>query len=152
MKPEVGHSSLRKGRISTKGHVYHVTFTTLNRQPYLADLKLARRLILTLKLDEELGYTQTFAYVVMPDHVHWLFQLNKGHLAKTIKRVKSVFSLRTSTQIWDYGFYDHAIRSDESLIKVARYIVANPLRARIVEKIGDYSHWDAIWLDRAVKS
>ena len=29
---------------------------------------------------------------------------------------------------------------------VARYIVANPLRAGLVEKIGDYPFWDAVWL------
>ncbi len=146
MKPEKGHSNLRKGRLSKEGYVYHVTFTTLNRQPYFSDFNLSRRLVLTLKLDEAIGYTQTLAYVVMPDHVHWLFQLQEGELAKTVKRVKSVFSRRTNTQIWDYGFHDHVIRSEESLKSVARYIVANPLRARLVDKVGEYPHWDAVWL------
>jgi hypothetical protein len=38
------------------------------------------------------------------------------------------------------------LRKDEDLQTVARYIVANPLRAGLVEKIGDYPLWDAIWL------
>jgi hypothetical protein len=29
---------------------------------------------------------------------------------------------------------------------IARYIIANPLRAGLAESIGDYPHWDAIWL------
>jgi len=29
---------------------------------------------------------------------------------------------------------------------MARYIVANPLRAGLVERIGDYPLWDATWL------
>jgi hypothetical protein len=29
---------------------------------------------------------------------------------------------------------------------LARYIVANPLRAGLVEHLGDYPHWDAVWL------
>ena len=29
---------------------------------------------------------------------------------------------------------------------VARYIVANPLRAGLVERVGDYPYWDAVWL------
>ena len=146
MKPDKGHSYLRKGRVSKEGHVYHVTFSTLNRQPYFLDFKLSRRFILTLKLDEELGYTKTLSYVVMPDHVHWLFQLQKGELAKAVKRVKSVFSQRTDTRIWDYGFHDHAIRSEESLKGIARYIVANPLRAGLVDRVADYPHWDSVWL------
>ncbi|MES9878966.1 MAG: transposase, partial [Candidatus Sedimenticola sp. 1PA] len=30
--------------------------------------------------------------------------------------------------------------------ELARYIVANPLRGGLVESIGDYPHWDAMWL------
>jgi len=34
----------------------------------------------------------------------------------------------------------------EDLMKVARYIVANPLRAGLAGHLADYPHWDAIWL------
>ena len=33
------------------------------------------------------------------------------------------------------------------LIDVARYVIANPKRAGLVERVGDYPYWDAIWLD-----
>jgi hypothetical protein len=29
---------------------------------------------------------------------------------------------------------------------MARYIIANPLRAGLVDRIGDYPLWDAMWL------
>jgi hypothetical protein len=29
---------------------------------------------------------------------------------------------------------------------IARYIVGNPLQAGLVDRIGDYPHWDAVWL------
>ena len=48
--------------------------------------------------------------------------------------------------IWQRAFFDHGLRDDEDTAKVARYIVANPLRAGLVTKLGDYPHWDAIWL------
>jgi hypothetical protein len=32
------------------------------------------------------------------------------------------------------------------LLAMARYIVANPLRAGIAHSLADYPHWDAIWL------
>ena len=142
-----GHSSLRRGRKSQIGFTYHVTSTTRNRTPYLSDFIRARQFIDVLREDEELGYTETLAFVVMPDHVHWLFELRRGSLPKSIKRIKSVFSSKDIERIWDYGFYDHGIRSDESLIKVARYIVANPLRAGLVDRVGDYPHWDSVWLE-----
>ena len=31
-------------------------------------------------------------------------------------------------------------------MKLARYVVANPLRAGLVEKLGDYPLWDAVWV------
>ena len=39
---------------------------------------------------------------------------------------------------------------DEDMRAMARYIVANPLRASLVEHIGDYPLWDAVWLDEAL--
>jgi hypothetical protein len=48
--------------------------------------------------------------------------------------------------VWQKGFYDHALREGEALQNVARYIVANPLRAGLVAHIGDYPLWDAVWL------
>jgi hypothetical protein len=29
---------------------------------------------------------------------------------------------------------------------LARYVVANPVRAGLVQRVGQYPHWDAIWL------
>jgi len=47
--------------------------------------------------------------------------------------------------MWQDGFHDHAIRKEEDLADIARYVVANPLRAGLVRRIGDYSLWDSIW-------
>jgi len=110
------------------------------------DFKQARNLVKILKRDEEGGFTKTLAYVVMPDHIHWLVKLEKGEIPNTVKRIKSIFSQQISQKVWNAGFYDHAIRQDEDLANIARYIVANPLRAGLVNKIGDYPHWDAVWL------
>jgi len=48
--------------------------------------------------------------------------------------------------VWQPGFHDHALRKEEDVRAVARYVVANPLRAGLVQRIGDYPHWNAIWL------
>lgn len=46
----------------------------------------------------------------------------------------------------DAGIHDRGLRGEESLIEVARYIVANPLRAGLTDRIGDYPYWDSVWL------
>jgi putative transposase len=146
MKPESGYSSLRKGRFSYKNHYYHLIFSTKNRKPTFESFGNSRLFINILKEDQARQQSKTLAFVVMPDHVHWLMIVKKADLSKTVKRIKSISSRYIAELQWSDGFYDHMIRSDENLRTVARYIVANPVRACMVRSVRGYSHWDAIWL------
>lgn len=141
-----GQTNLRRGRVSIENHHYHITSTTRNRKAIFQQHTHARLLIKQLQLSDQKGITHTKSFCIMPDHFHWLFELKEGLLSQAVARVKSGFSRESTLKIWQDGFYDHAIRSDESLINVARYIVANPLRANLVNNIGDYPFWDSIWL------
>ncbi len=49
-------------------------------------------------------------------------------------------------RIWQRGYHDHAIRYQESIKDIARYIVANPLRAGLVKSLRYYPYWNAMWL------
>ncbi len=88
----------------------------------------------------------------MPDHIHWLVELHNGDLPKLMQVVKSR-SARLINQargfsapVWQKGYFDRALRREDDLKTMARYIVANPLRAGLVDHIGDYALWDAIWI------
>ena len=97
--------------------------------------------------EDKLGAVSTLAFVLMPDHLHWLVQLGvHAEIEKVVGRVKSLIARRLDGGIWQTGFYDHALRKDEDIAAVARYIVANPVRAGLVGRLGDYPHWDAIWM------
>ena len=54
---------------------------------------------------------------------------------------KQIFGLGNA--LVDYEFKV----KDEDLKSIARYIVANPLRAELAQEIGEYPHWDSIWLE-----
>ena len=146
MKPINGSAALRKGRISQKGYLYHVTLPVENREFVFLDFSNAQLLKQCLKNSDDNGHTETYCFCIMPDHLHWMFQLKSASLSKVIAMVKSEYSRFTRTKIWQDGYHDHVIRSDESLINIARYIVRNPLRAGLVSKVGDYPHWDSSWL------
>jgi REP element-mobilizing transposase RayT len=103
--------------------------------------------------EQEAGGSTTLAYVVMPDHLHWLIQVNRQRsLSESVCVVKSCAarqvnaSRASSKRVWQRGFYDRAIRKEEDLVDIARYIVANPVRAGLVRSIRDFPHWDAVWL------
>lgn len=137
---------LRAGRWSGEGQIYLVTTVTKHRLPIFEDCAVARMLIRVMRDDAALGSHETLAFVVMPDHLHWLLELRQESLSKLVGRVKSISAKRIGGPIWQDGFHDRALRKEEDLRNMARYVVANPLRAGLVERIGDYPHWDAVWL------
>jgi len=152
MKP---HSrDLRKGRHSERGRIYHVRTSTENKLRLFTDLYLGWIVVNTMRFLHDSGDVQSLAFVVMPDHLHWLFQLSgERPLDKVLYSLKShsagVINQRlgqVGVTVWQDGYFDRAIREDEDVIAVARYIVANPLRAGLCQHIADYSLWDAVWL------
>ena len=129
--------NLRIGRYSQQNQIYHITFTTKNRNPIFKSFSNARALVKILKQSDQLQHTATLAFVIMPDHIHWLMQLASSQsLSNVIKAVKSKASVQLGQPVWQAGYYDHAIRKDEDIVGIARYIVANPIRAGLVTTLG----------------
>jgi putative transposase len=147
-----GHRALRKGRHSCPGQVYLITTVTFNRQPVFHHFAAARALVKSIYDADRLGKTETLAYVVMPDHLHWLVRLSGDtSLSMTIGGVKGVSAYRVASllagmKLWSKGFHDHAVRREEDLKALARYVIYNPVRAGLVDRPGLYPHWDAQWL------
>lgn len=144
-------SRLRVGRISRPGGIYLITTATLNRRNIFSHLILGRCVVSALRQAEISA--RTLAFVVMPDHLHWLMQLNDDYqLSTAVHFVKSTSSrsvnrrLNKQGSVWAKGYHDHALRRDEDLLGVTSYIINNPLRAGLAEKIGDYSLWDTAWV------
>ncbi|MDB5979877.1 MAG: hypothetical protein JWQ69_892 [Pseudomonas sp.] len=143
---------LRLGRVSELGRVYNVTSIVENRRPVFTDWRLGRLVVTELRRAEQQGLVLSLAWVVMPDHFHWLFELKNGSLGALLKQVKGrsaiEFNKATGSEgrLWQRGFHDRAVRHEDDLRQLARYIVANPLRAGLVKRAGDYPLWDAIWL------
>ena len=141
------YNDLRKGRASQAGMVYHITTVTQNRTPYFEVLDNGRKVVQQLMALQEQGMAETLCYVLMPDHLHWLMVLHDGTLSDVVRLLKGRSARAIGQPIWQANYYDHAVRQEEDLQEMARYIVANPLRANLVSQIGAYSLWDAVWLD-----
>ena len=149
-----GAHRLRIGRCSEKNRIYHVVTSTADREPYFSNLLVGRLVVNAMRREDEASHTTTLAFVVMPDHLHWLFSLNGSRsLSDTTGIMKSWSTRQINSflgrrgRIWRPGFYDHAIRVDDVLVRVARYIIANPLRAKLVTSVRHYSLWDSVWIN-----
>jgi REP element-mobilizing transposase RayT len=100
---------------------------------------------------EQEGAVRSWAWVIMPDHFHWLIELKDSTLSTLMRRAKSRSAhsinrmLGRQGKVWQMGYHDRALRAEKDIKSVARYIVANPLRAGLVGRVGDYPLWDVGW-------
>jgi len=87
------------------------------------------------------GDTHTWAFTIMPDHLHWLFRLTgRLELGEVIAKLKFISrrELTANELAWQRDYYDHCLRPEESLEDYALYIFLNPYRAGLLAA-------DAIW-------
>jgi putative transposase len=86
------------------------------------------------------------AYCYMPDHVHFLAEgkAENSDCLQFIARGKQFsgyhYRAKFNHRLWQRYGYEHALRSHEEAISVARYIMENPVRAGLVERIEDYPY------------
>ena len=106
------------------------------------------------------------AYSVMPNHVHVVFTPSsevygpaddaeigerpdgRSPLSAIMHSLKSYTANRAnellgrSGQFWQHESYDHWVRDADELERIVRYIVANPVRAGLVNKATDW-YWSS---------
>ena len=80
----------------------------------------------------------------MPDHVHLLVEGADldSDLERFVHATKQysgfVYARRAATRLWQQSYYDHALRDDESTRRAVRYIIENPIRAGLAQRVDDY--------------
>ena len=141
------------GRVSVPGQIHLVTCATYRRQPLFAEFAAARLVIIEMRRLHDSGLIASLAWVLMPDHWHGLIELRGDSCLSTSVgdcKGRTARALRISHPwlgpIWCPGFHDRAMRRSDELKAAARYLLNNPVRAGLVQRIGEYPFWDAIWL------
>ena len=135
------------------GRIYHVTVVTKDREPVFLDFNAACAAARCHHDRAILADSVLLAWVLMPDHAHWLVQVGEQDvLEKMVTRLKCASArsvnqvLERSGAVWGRAFHEHALRDECQLVATARYLVGNPLRASLVTRLGDYPFWNSIWL------
>ena len=101
--------------------------------------------------------SRLLCWVLMPDHWHGMIELGAlDSLPTLVQRLKSnsarIVRLRhpDTGHVWEKGFHDRALRDASGVLATARYVVADPLRAGLACRVGEYAWWDAVWLNSGV--
>ncbi len=125
-------------------HRYSLRFCTARRERRFIDQEVVD-LVRTqfLRAATERGFA-ILAYGFMPDHVHLLIEAQResSDCKQFIARAKQYsgfyYTQRYREPLWQrYGF-ERVLRSEEATVVVARYILANPVRAGLVTRVSDY--------------
>ena len=143
---------LQRGRNSQSGHYYSITTIVAGRRMLFSRLKCAEAVKTELGRINSEGDVLTVAWMLMPDHPHWIFRLESGSLGSCLQRFKSR-SARAVNQragisgsLWQAGYYDHQLRDQEDLLMQTRYVLGNPIRKNLVTRIEDYPWWWCRWI------
>jgi putative transposase len=85
------------------------------------------------------------AYCFMPDHVHLVLEGESEDAdlrrAVSLMKQRAAYVFRTTFAVpmmWQEGYYEHVLRSDEATNVVVRYVLDNPIRAGLVRRHEDY--------------
>jgi putative transposase len=132
--------------------LFFVTFCTRNRKR-IPSLDCAQTALegYARRASQEFN-TALGRYVIMPDHIHLFVRGGRDFVLSTwiggLKRALSV--ALEAKQLWQPGFFDHILRSDESYSEKWNYVHENPVRARLVENANKWPYQgEIILIDRA---
>lgn len=130
--------------------VIFITCVTKDRRPYLKTREHVDLFLETISRVKEINPFEILAYVVLPDHFHWLMRTedDSGDFSKIMHSLKRNFTwnyrklhnVKEPMQIWQRGFWDHLIRDDQDLEKHFEYIHWNPIKHGYVNKPEDWPY------------
>ena len=129
----------RRGGLSIPGQVHHITLTTAGRRPLFEDFSHARLVIAEMRRLQEQNIVHSLAWVLMPDHLHWLLQLRGPiGLANAIKVFKGR-SARIVVTMGMPGLFYRLVYRAHSVKSLQRNILAfcgvAPVRTTVIGTI-----------------
>lgn len=151
-----GRRPPRLDRLFDTSPLYFVTFCTHLRKPYLARDEVHAAFVAYSERAQREFNTAVGRYVIMPDHVHLFVRGSQGftlgpwvgHLKQALAKAAKLS--RAMTQLWEEGFFDHVLRSDESYAEKWDYVRENPVRAGLVKSAEDWPYQrEIVFIDRA---
>lgn len=123
---------------------YFLTICAYQRCARFSEPKLVGALIDQLRTCSASHQLDVIAYCFMPDHVHLLVEgtTDESNLQEFVRvwKQRTAYAARRTdgNPLWQRGYYEHILRSDESLDQTVGYVLENPIRAGLVTSAADY--------------
>lgn len=125
--------------------IYFITIRAFGDQSPFVRTELNKRVLDVLREEQERQNCAVYTYSLMPNHLHYLVSPRRDGISVLTftdqykgKVTNQSWTLDWRGKLWQPRCYDHIIRTDESLIAIAEYILGNPVRKRLVEHPEDW--------------
>ena len=125
---------------------YFITTSTANRRR-LFQVEANAQLLLEVLMEQRIrNRLHLHAFVLMPDHLHAILTPAPDvSLEKAVQFIKGNFShrLKSKLPVWTPSFNETQIRDLESFESRRRYILDNPVRAKLVATAEEFPYSSA---------
>jgi putative transposase len=149
----MGNTALQLEIAPAEGRIHLVSLTAAGQRSVFDDFELARCVAEVGSRREIWRDGRLLAWVLMPDCWHGLVEVGPlDSLDTALARMRSLTARAARraqpdlSRLWARVYEMRALAGDEDPAHAARRMVAHPLRAGLVQKLGDYAFWDAVWL------
>ena len=76
----------------------------------------------------------------MPDHIHAIMRFEGEQRMPNVIRAWKRWTAQQEGIIWQRGFFDHRLRTEDSSTEKRDYILQNPVRAGLIADISDWKY------------
>jgi putative transposase len=134
----------RPHRLQIPGGTYHLTQRGNNGGPIFYDDHDHRRLLrLFWRIAAESGW-RCYAYCLMPNHYHFVLRTAAANLAAGMHRLNGAYAHRFNSRHGRFGhvfqgrYGARVIETEMYLGAAVAYVVENPVRAGLCERVEDW--------------
>ncbi len=135
----------RRPRVDMVGP-YHIVNRGVDRRVIYKDDE-DHKTFLQILCDASMLYeVKVHAYVMMSNHYHLLIETSKENLSQYMKHINASYAIyfnkkyKRSGHLWQGRFKSWFVTQESYLYALIAYIEYNPIKARMVKKLGEYKY------------
>ena len=144
-------------RLQFPGPIYHVTARGNRRQDiFRSEADCLLYLALLARVAERFEW-EVFAYCLMPNHVHLVLRTRHANIARGMQRLHGLYAQFFNERhgltghLFQGRYHSEVVRTERHAIALARYVVANPVRAELCAHPSEW-RWSSYPRDRGPRA
>lgn len=140
----------RRPRIDMVGN-YHIVNRGVDKRVVYRDKDDFHYFLETLCTASTIYKVKVHSFALMSNHYHLLIETSQENLSKYMKHINATYAIyfnkkyKRSGHLWQGRFKSWFVTDESYLYALIAYIEYNPVKAKIVKKLGEYNYSSYIY-------